>query len=176
MKAVLFLISLLVVAVVGVYGAGSALPEEHTLIRGAHIAGAAEDVWQAIADYDALPEWNADITRAKRLEDVAGKPHWRLESADDRYMVLEVEAEEKPLRHISRIVESSYPVSGRWIFELGEQKNGTWVKLTEVGKTPSPFVRFLMYYIVGQDTAMVRFLKSLGKKFGQPVKVEELVA
>lgn len=177
MKALLIVISLLVVAAVGVYGAGSALPGEHVLMRGALIARPIGEVWQAVSDYGALPQWNPQIVSAERGGEAAGgHPLWRLEDAEGNHMLLEVEEFRPPARQALRVVESSRPFRGRWVIELVPQAAGTWVKLTEEGSVPGPFARFLLYYITGPDSGMTQFFENLGKKFGQPVKVEELVA
>ncbi len=177
MRALLILISLLVVATVGVYGAGSVLPQENTLIRGAYIAQPVDEVWQAVSDFESMPQWNSDISAVKRVESAAGEnPLWRMEYGNNGYMLLKVEKKQSPLLLVSHIVESSYHFSGLWIVELSAQKNGTWVNITEKKHIPSPFVRFAMYYIIGVDKCIVDFFNNLGQKFNQPVEVEELVA
>lgn len=172
------IIVILIVAAVGIYGAGSALPASHTVIRAAYYQQPVETVWESISNYEKLPEWNRDIVRIKRQADHEGHPVWRAEDKEGGYMVLEIEQSEAPHLHKSRIVETNLPFSGVWIFELkaDAERGGSYLKLTEKSEIGSPFFRFIAYYFVGIDLGVRRFLKSLGGKFGESPIIQELVA
>ncbi len=171
-------LGLIIVAAVGIYGAGSALPVSHTVIRAAYFKQPVQTVWDSIASYEKIPQWNKDITRVTKLPDHEGHAIWRAEDKNGGYMILEIEQSEAPRLHKSRIVETNLPFSGVWIFELkaDAEHGGSYLKLTEKSEIPSPFFRFMTYYFFGIDMGIRRFLNSLGASFGETPAIQELVA
>jgi hypothetical protein len=177
MRWLLLFFILLIIASLGVYGAGSALPEEVVTIKGAQLNVPVEDVWQKVTDYPAMPKWNESIATVTPVPNPDTKEVlWDLEDGNGRHQILKVVASVEKTRHQVEIIENDLPFLGSWKFEFSENKGGTWLRLEEHAVIQNPFLRFFVYYILGAGKGAEDFLHALGNHFMQNIEVKNLAA
>lgn len=160
---------------IGVYGAGSALPEEVVTIRGARYKASVEEVWSAVTDYSTMRRWNDNIVSVTPVpEPKTQETLWDIEDGDGRHMMLKVVASEDLKRHQVEIVKNDLPFLGSWLFEFSPDDGGTFLKLEERSRIENPFLRFVTYYILGSDYGVKAFLQALARHFVQDIEIKEL--
>lgn len=168
--AALFIILALVIGAIGL-----SLPKDHTVTKTVYVNAPIDDVWQIISNYQDIPNWSDNIASVERLKDLPdGKENWKFSDKSGGYMIVEnVIVEPKDLL-VSRIIKTSYPLEGEWIFELKQEGDSTRISLSESGTIANPFARVIAYYVHGIDTGVTRFLQTLAKKkFNEPFSVVE---
>jgi uncharacterized protein YndB with AHSA1/START domain len=173
-----WLMTLMILAVfglAGVWGAGSVLPSEQPMIRGIFVKAPVDKVWEALTNYEEAPRWSSAVA-ARRMPARGGKEVWALENEGGQDMVLLVEAQQAPTMHHIRLLEGTRFFEATWLFQLTPQPHGTFVKLTQTSTISNPLMRFLADRLHLLDKGMTQYLQMLGQKFGDAVKVEELVA
>ncbi len=177
MRLLLIILFFLTVVTAGIYGAGSALPEEMITIRGAQFKAPVEEVWDMVTNYEAMPKWNDGIASVTPIPDTQTKETlWDIVDNEDHHMVLKVTRSEPQKIHRSEIIKNDLPFLGSWQFEFTANEAGTWLKLEEHSFIKSPFLRFFTYYILGSDYGIRIFLESLGRHLVQDVDIKELAA
>lgn len=174
MRGLFWIGIVLFVIVAGVYGAGSALPENIVTVRIAQYRTHIDKVWGAIHDYKNLPEWNSYIASARQLPNPGSdKPLWHLEASSGMNMVVEVTASASNVLHHVDIVENDLPFTAKWEFEFMEKDGGTLLKLRETSQIENPFVRFFRYYVVGIDKGMRVYMNELADHFVEKIEIKE---
>jgi uncharacterized protein YndB with AHSA1/START domain len=177
MRFFLLLLALLIVLTTGVYGAGSALPEEMITIRGAQYKAPPEELWELVTNYPEMRRWNDSIDNVTALPDPETKETlWDMTDSDGRHLVLKVVVSEPMKLHRAEIIENDLPFLGSWQFEFTANDKGTWLKLTEHSRITNPFLRFATYYVLGSDYGTNAFLQAIGRHFLQEVEIKELAA
>lgn len=167
---------LLFITVAGIYGAGSALPQERTLIRGAQYKIPREVIWPVIADIKATGIWDPDIAEVRPIPDPQNELGnlWHVEYENGHYAILRSHNNAREYLQKRRIVESSGLPSGRWEISAVENRQGTFVRLVAVYKTESPWMRFLRHYILNTDAEMRHYLQGLAEHYDVNIKIQEL--
>ncbi len=164
LAAVLALIGLSVLA-------GKRLPQSHHAVCRASYRTAAQDIWETITDFEAMPSWRADLQRVERADERNGHPVWVEVSRQGR-MPLEVEKLDPPRRMVTRIAEPKLPFGGTWTFELSEVSEGVTLTITEDGEIYNPIFRFMARYVFGYHGTLKRYLTALGARLGETIDVE----
>jgi uncharacterized protein YndB with AHSA1/START domain len=149
--------------------AGALLPRQHRTTRAVVLHQPSDSVWAAIRDFAGLPSWWPEMKQVERLRDSTGREVWR-QQVGGFPMTLEV-AEEQPMRRlVTRIVApENAPFGGRWIYELEAMPGGTRLTVTEEGWIGNPIFR-VMGHVMGLDATIKKYLRSLGRRFGEDVK------
>jgi hypothetical protein len=177
MRWLLILLVIFGVATVGVYGAGSALPEEMITIRGAQYKAPVEKVWEVVTDYQSMSKWNDNIVSVTPVPDPETQDTlWDMEDGDGKHMMLKVVASEDLKRHRVDIIKNDMPFLGSWVFEFTPNEGGTWLKLEEHSRIKNPFLRFLTYYVLGSDYGVDAYLQAIARHFVQDIEIKELAA
>lgn len=176
MRWLLIFILFIIVALAGVYGAGSALPETMVTLRGAQFKAPVGEVWNLVTNYPEMPNWNDGIAKVTPIPGEDKTTLWDIEDNDGRHMVLKVVHSEQYHLHHSEIIANDQPFKGSWKFELTANDGGTWLKLEEHSRISNPFLRFVTYYILGSDYGIRTFLQALGRHLVQDVEIKELAA
>lgn len=167
-KLLFFVLLVLTLAAVGIYGYGRNLPESYEVERSVAYGRPIETVWQAISDYERLPEWSRHIEKVEKQEDQEGMPVWRLFNRDGHYMDIQVVRAEEPAVFVSRIAETDLPFGGVWTFLLVRKPDGTTqVTLKEEGYVETPLWRLALWFVIGKEAMIDRYLADLGRKFGE---------
>ncbi len=87
---VITLLVLAIVAMTGLWGAGSVLPEDQAVIRGVYIKAPVEKVWAALNDYPGMTSW-LGVSEVSRLPNEEGKPIWELKRESGSSMKLQID-------------------------------------------------------------------------------------
>ncbi|HEU4338734.1 MAG TPA: SRPBCC family protein [Planctomycetota bacterium] len=148
---------------------GSLLPRGHSATRRATFRRPATEVWSAITDIDKFTTWRSDLASVERLPDRDGRPVWR-EKGRNGTMTLEQVESRPPSRFVGRIADKNLPFGGTWTYELTEAAGSTTLAITEDGEVYNVVFRFMARFIFGYAATMEKYLRDLGKKFGEPVQ------
>jgi uncharacterized protein YndB with AHSA1/START domain len=164
MKWLVIVIGVVAVAVGAVVAIGSALPQNHTASRTAHLSAAPDSVWSVIMDVERYPTWRADVSA---VEAVRGTPAltWRETTGGDR-ITYEATASDRPTRFVARIADKGLPFGGSWEYRLQPDGEGTKVTITERGEVYNPLFRFVSRYVMGHTGTIDRYLTALAAKTG----------
>jgi hypothetical protein len=164
------------VAAAGIYGAGSALPVERTIIRGAQFDVPAPIIWQSLQSVPAVSVWYQRMEKLRSLPDPFDpeKNIWHAEYADGNYMVIRDEVLREGMLARWSIVDSDRMDKGNWEFLVTPNQRGSFVKVTAKISTENPWIRFLRRYVLDSDRNISDMLKALGKHFDNPVMIKEL--
>jgi hypothetical protein len=152
---------------------GRRLPLDHLTASRAHYSQSPEKIWSAITNLLDAPNWRSGLRQVERLADRDGKQVW-VEVGRSGRMPLVFEVSEPPRRLVTRIEGDELPFGGSWTFAIEPDGQGSTLTITEDGHIYRPFFRFMARYVFGYDGTLKRYLRDLGKKFGekvQPVRV-----
>lgn len=164
---------LLIVGAIVVLGAvmalvGALLPREHIATRSATIQQTPEKLFAAVRDFAALPTWRSEVKSIELLPPQNGLTHYR-ELTKDGAVTYQVKEERPGERLVLEIVDENLPYGGTWTFEFTQSGSATAVRITERGFVKPALFRFLARFVFGYTATMNRYLRALGKKFGEDV-------
>lgn len=170
MKWLLIAVAIIVGVIVLMAVIGAFLPKSHTASRSTVIAQSPEVLWQALTDYPAFPQWRGDIKSVEMLPNRDGHPLW-LEDGKNGKITLETIEASPPSRLVVKIADPDLPFGGTWTYELKSNGTGCRVTITENGEVYNPIFRFMGRVFFSPAATIETYLKSLGKKFGEDVKL-----
>ncbi len=166
MKYIFLLFIIIAILCFGVYGYGTNLPATHKFNKTAIYDKPIELIWQAIADYEIQPQWSENTVSSELLESIDtqhGDDIWRFVYADGNFMDIKITQSQPPFLHISKIINTDYPFTGSWKFELAKiDDNKTKLVLTEEGTVENPLWRLIFKHIIGQEIGAESYLQELG--------------
>ncbi|GEM_PF-5180284 len=174
--------------VLGVYGAGSSLPVQNTVVRGVSLPIPQDRLWELLTEFEAMGQWHEEITKVTALPELETKKVlWHVTEKDQKSYVIVPSYQSKPDIFNVEWVENSLPYQVRWETSLvdktpkpkekEEVAAKTFIKITETSKTSNPFVRFFIQYFVGYETNVEQYLQNLAKHFEVPKsEIKELMA
>jgi hypothetical protein len=168
MKWVLIAVSGLAVLVAAMATIGAMLPRGHRATRRARFKQTPETLYAVVS---GPPDWRSDLKGFGNLPDKDGRKQWWEESQGQR-ITYELVEDVPPKRRVTRIADKSLPFSGTWTLEIAPEAGGASLRVTEDGEVYNVIFRFLSRFVFGQTGTMERFLKDLGRKFGEQVEVE----
>lgn len=143
---------------------GMMLPEEHTARAAARVPGSPDEVWTAMTEAEAFPEWRPGVQAVEVLDrDSEGAVRWT-ERARAGSMTLEVVERRPGERLVLRIADPDLPFGGRWTYELEPDGAGTRVRITEDGEIYNPIFRFMARYVLGYEATMRDYLEGLERR------------
>lgn len=147
---------------------GSLLPRSHVATVMATVDGNPEEVWEAINDPTAFPEWRPGVESVEvTTEGPDGPTRW-IERSRNGVLPLAVEARDPPERLVLRIDGDDLPFGGTWTYELGPHGEGTRVTITERGEVYNPFFRFVARFFLGYEATMRDYLDGLESRMAGP--------
>jgi len=168
MKWVLWIFVLLAGILILIALIGWLLPKEHTVTREGRFHQPPEAVWKAITDIDAMPSWRQGLKSVKRLPDQNGLPSW-VETTDSGKLPFETVLSQPPSKLVVRIADPKLPFGGTWTYEITATSSGSILRIREDGEIYNPLFRFLSRFVFGYSGTIETYLKSLTKKFAEPV-------
>ncbi len=163
---------LLVVLILVVLVIGLLTPVEHRASRMLKTKQSPQVIWDAINDHANEGSWRADIANVQTVGERNGKPVWQENYKDGNTLQLATTESRPPTRMVREIAEEG-PFSGRWEIDITPTQEGSVVRITEIGRVPNPFFRFVSKYFIGHTYQMERYLTSLAQKFGEPPQLSE---
>ena len=166
-KWLLVLVIVLAVAV-GLIGAiGLALPKAHEATRSARITAPAEAIYPVLITPEGYPQWRPDVERVERLD----SDRFR-EFGENGPMVFRILQRTPPSRVVVALDDPEQPFSGTWTIELGQEADGTRVRITERGEVPNPFFRAIARMMMLPTDSIEAYLRNLGRRFNQDVTID----
>lgn len=172
MKWALLAIGILAALVAIVALIGVLLPKAHSATRSARFQQSPEAVWRAITDIEAFPSWREGLKSVERLPDRDGRPAWRETDKHGQAISFEIIESDAPRKLVGRIAGPKLPFGGTWTYQVAPAAGGSVLTITENGEIYNPIFRFLARFVFGYTTTIETYLRSLGKKFGEDVKLE----
>ena len=152
----------LLMAVIGLF-----LPRDHVAARRVTLAKPPADVWRALVDIDAQPQWRRGLKRIERLDGNQFREH-----TSQGTITYAIDETREPERRVTRIADDKLPFGGRWIYELAPSNGGTRLTITEDGFIKNPVFRFLSKTVFSTTSTIEGFLRDLGTHLGSPVTPE----
>ncbi|HEX3359233.1 MAG TPA: SRPBCC family protein [Tepidisphaeraceae bacterium] len=146
---------------------GLMLPKAHRATRMARLKQKPEAVFAAIT---GPQDWRPGITVTELPAD-GGPRRWR-EQFGHESITYEEAASDPPRLYRSRITDKNLPFSGTWTWEIAATAEGCTCRITEDGEVSNPIFRFMSQCVLGHTKSIDAYLNALGKKFGEPVKIE----
>ena len=149
---------------------GALLPKAHTASKTTIINKPPEVLWQAMTDCSAFPQWRSDIKNVEVLPDRDGHKVWREDGKNGKLTLETIEAS-PPSRLVLRIADPDLPFGGTWTYELQPSGSGSRITITENGEVYNPIFRFMSHVTFSQSASIETYLKALGKKYGEDVRL-----
>ena len=152
---------------------GARLPVSHIArVRGAYRQDP-QAIWDCMTHLPAAPNWRSGLKQVERLSDRDGNPVWVEVSRRGR-LTLVFETLDAPRRLVTRIADDTLPFGGTWTFEITPAPDGCTLTITEDGEIYAPMFRFMARHVFGYHGMLTRYLRDLGKKFGEKTRPERL--
>jgi uncharacterized protein YndB with AHSA1/START domain len=151
---------------------GSRLPADHVASRRALIRRPPAEVFATVRDFARAPEWRKDV---KRVEILDGTTPLRFrEEGAHGAITMELVEDVAPARMVTRIADESLPFGGTWTFELTPVAGGaaTSITITERGTVRPAIFRALSRYVFGHHRTLEAYLRALGARYGEVVRIE----
>jgi hypothetical protein len=170
MKAVIIIAVSVVVVILIVVGVvaliGSRLPKAHVASRSILLHQSRANVYATIRDFGAAPSWRTDLKSIELLEPAGNKVRFR-EHGKNGDVSYQVDEDVSDQRLVTRILDTDLGYSGRWIYQLADENNGTRVTITEEGEVSNVFFRFMSRYVFGHTATIDSYLRALAARFGE---------
>jgi hypothetical protein len=147
---------------------GLMLPKAHRATRIARFKQSPDAVFAAIT---GPQDWRPGITVSELPSD-GGPRRWR-ELSRHGSITFEEAASDPPRLYRSRIADKDLPFSGTWTWEITATEEGCTCRITEDGEVSNPVFRFMSRFVFGYTQTIDDYLNALGRKFNQPVKIEQ---
>jgi hypothetical protein len=158
------LLTLLVVATLVLYFAGSRLPRSHRSVVTINLRAPRTTVWNAITNYSAIPQWWPDIKKVRNEKQADGTEITWLVDKSRREMPFRTSESRAGERLVRVIASQELPFGGTWTYELADAENGaTRLTLTEDGYINPPIFRAIAQWFIGLDATQRDFLTHLEK-------------
>ena len=145
---------------------GVMLPKSHRATRMARFKEPPEQIFAAIV---GAQDWRGVV--ATELPSENGHRRWR-ERSGHRAIIFEEVESDPPRLYQSRIADKDLPFSGTWTWEVAATETGCTCRITEEGEIANPIFRFVSQLVIGQTKTIDDYLNALGRKFNQPVQIE----
>lgn len=151
---------------------GRLLSARHVVSSSVLLNETPETVWKAITDFASAPSWSNDVIAEERLPDRDGHPVWKEKYRNGQRIAFETVEQCAPYRLVRTMVDSE-KLSEQWEYELVPTKDGTELRITEVGEIPSPFMRFVSKYVMGHSGSVNSYQKALAVRFGETPQIKQ---
>lgn len=150
---------------------GWSVPQNHAATRMMAYHQPPEAIWSAITDVGAMPAWREGLKSIKPLPGRNGLPA-HIEVTSFGEIPLETVEMIPPRKLVNRIAGPGLPFGGTWTFEITPMPEGAALRITEQAYISNPFYRFLARYVLGYNSNLDSWLRSLAKKFGEPPDIQ----
>ena len=171
MKIVVLILAAFVVLIGLLMLIGACLPRTHRATRTALFHRTPVELFGVIHDFAAMSSWRSGLTGVEILPPVDGHASFRELTARRpiTYVVLE---DRPPTRLVTRIADDNLPFGGAWTYEITPEAGGSRLRITEDGEIRNTLFRLLARFVFGYTGTMETYLKDLGRKVRESVKIE----
>lgn len=143
---------------------GTRLSAEHVASGSLDVAAPVDSVWALISDFQRQPAWREGLREVRPMPARAGIDVWQEVYTDGETLILETTERVPPTRLVRTIADPEAMFSGRWEYDLTPSGAGTRLAITERGRVPNPFFRFVARYLIGHTAQVDAFLRDLDKR------------
>ena len=144
---------------------GASLPENYSVTKSIELKAPRIQVWGFISNFAATKDWNPDIIDVQRDNDIRDREVWIETYGSGDSIRYEITEKNPPISFKRQTLDDNLPFVATWHIELWEEGSNTVLKITEEGKVPNPFVRFIASKIMGHDIFLRSYLHSLKNYF-----------
>jgi hypothetical protein len=170
MKWVIFAGGILFLLVALMALIGALLPVKHYATRKAHFGQTPETIYSVLA---SPAGWRTDVKASGALPEKNGRKQWWEQDKHGQKIAYELVEDSPPTRRVVRIADAGLPFGGTWTVEIAPQAaGGSEVRIAEAGEVYNVFFRFLSRFVFGYTGSIEGYLRDLGKKFGEAVRIE----
>ncbi|HUK18558.1 MAG TPA: hypothetical protein VLW65_19185 [Bryobacteraceae bacterium] len=148
---------------------GSMLPVKHHATRRARFRARPEALYAILA---GPPDWRPEVKGYGPLPDQNGRQTWWEQDSHGRKVSFELVEDVPSKRRVVRIAEPGLPYGGTWTFEIAPAGEGADLRIHEDGEVYNVIFRFLSRFVFGYYGSIEGFLRNLGVKLGEPVRIE----
>jgi hypothetical protein len=148
---------------------GALLPVKHYATRKARFGQTPETIYSALASPSG---WRTDVKASGMLPEKNGRKQWWEQDKHGQKIAYELVEDSPPTRRVVRIADAGLPYGGAWTFEIAQAAGGSEVRIAEAGEVYNVFFRFLSRFVFGYTGSIEGYLRDLGKKFGEAVRIE----
>jgi hypothetical protein len=158
------------VAIAGVVALiGAMLPRAHHATRRARFRAKPDVIYAVLA---GPPDWRTGVKAFGNLPDKDGRKQWWEQDTHNQRITFEMVEASPPSRLVVRIADRGLPFGGTWTFDIADEAHGAALRITEDGEVYNVIFRFMARFIFGYTGSIETYLRDLGQKFGEPVKIE----
>jgi len=168
MKLFLVIIAVVFALIIAVLVIGAVLPKNHVASRQIILHRSPEEVYQVVRDFSAAPSWRPDLERVEMLATTDDQVRFR-EHGEQGAITYDLIEDQPGEKIVTRIADLDLGYSGSWTYTFAKEATGTRVQITEAGEVSNVLFRFLSRFVFGHTGTLEKYLKSLGKKFGEDV-------
>ena len=148
---------------------GAMLPLRHHGTRKARYRVSPDALYAVLA---GPPDWRTGVKSFGALPDEGGRRRWWEQDSHGQKVTFELVEDAPPRKLAVRIADQGLPFGGTWTFEIAPDGGGSELRISEDGEIYYVIFRFMARFIFGYTGSIETYLKDLGAKFGQPVKIE----
>lgn len=150
---------------------GAMVPRDHHATRKAHYRARPDVIYALLA---GPPDWRTGVKSYGNLPERNGRQQWWEQDTHGQKITYELVEDSPPSRRAVRIADDSLPFGGTWSFDISPAADGgADLRIHEDGEIRNVIFRFMAHYFFGYYASIEGFLRDLGAKFGEPVKIEE---
>jgi hypothetical protein len=171
MKWALMIVAILVVLAGLVALIGAMLPLKHHGTRKARYRAAPDAVYAVLA---GPPDWRTGVKSFGVLPDEDGRKRWWEQDSHGQKVTFELVEDAPPRKLAVRIADRNLPFGGTWTFDIAPAPGGgSDLRISEDGEIYNVIFRFMARFIFGYTASIEVYLRDLGVKFNETVKIEE---
>jgi hypothetical protein len=149
---------------------GALLPVKHYATRKARFGQTPEAIYSVLASPSG---WRTGVKASGALPEKNGRRQWWEQDKHGQKIAYELVEDSPPTRRVVRIADTGLPYGGTWTFEIAPQAAGaSEVRIAEAGEVYNVFFRFLSRFVFGYTGSIEGYLRDLGKRFGEAVRIE----
>ena len=148
---------------------GAMLPLRHHATRKARFRASPDALYAVLA---GPPDWRTGVKAFGTLPDEAGRKRWWEQDTHGQKVTFELVEDAPPHKLAVRIADRGLPFGGTWTFAIVPDGVGSEVRISEDGEIYNVIFRFMARFVFGFTGSIETYLKDLGAKFGQGVKIE----
>jgi len=143
---------------------------KHYAARKARFGQTPEAIYSVLA---GPSDWRSGVKASGELPEKNGRKQWWEQDKHGQKIAYELVEDSPPARRVVRIADPGLPYGGTWTYEIAPQAaGGSEVRIAEAGEVYNVFFRFLSRFVFGYTGSIEGYLRDLGKKFGEAVKIE----
>jgi hypothetical protein len=168
MKWLLYALGSIAILIVLLALVGAMLPKTHTATRQIRLRQTPDAVYALIT---APADWRG-LQGVEQLPPANGRKRWKEIDGHNQITYELIEAT-PPAKMVTRIADESLPFGGTWTYMISTDGNATILRVTEDGEVRNPIFRFVSRFIMGHTATLDKYLTAVGKKFGEPITIED---